>query len=225
MEQIVKQIRTGRLQPGDKLPGEKALAEEFQVSRPSVREALRMLETVGVVEVRRGKGCYVLQSPDGTDMSSVWLSWLSMFKTEVLALLEVREAIEGQVAALAARRASPEHLAELAKIVEEGTRFMEEGLLTPEAAHRLDVRFHEVMGRACGNPFLIQLQAGVDGAIVANRRAVMEIPRRMVQSIEEHKGIFQAVKSGDGEKAREVMVAHVQLTAKDVEAGAKSNVS
>ncbi len=222
VEQIVKSIREGRVNPGDKLPGENSLAADFQVSRPCVREALRILEAVGVVEVRRGKGCYVLRSPDGLDGGSIWLSWLTVFRHEVLALMEVREAVESKAAALAAARASDADIAQLQDIVNRfwaGLRQSGGGELTPDEAYALDTRFHQTIATASGNPFLLRLANNIGGAIDADRRAVMTMPNRMQASAEDHQAIVQALKNRDAEGARNAMVHHIQGVARAIESG------
>jgi len=192
------------------------LAEEFQVSRPCIREALRILEAVGIVEVRRGKGCYVLRSPDGVDSASMWLSWLATFKHEVLSLLEVREALEAKVAALAAQRASEAELAEMQGIMEEVWQLLEKGALSADVAYALDVRFHQALARASGNPFLMRLSISVGGAMEADRRATMAIPNRARASAEDHQAILDAVKRRDPEGARDAMIRHIQAVARDI---------
>lgn len=216
VEQIVELVRSGRLKPGDRLPGENQLAMEFRVSRPCVREALRILEAVGIVEVQRGKGCYVLGSPDGIDSGALWRSWLSSFQGEVLALLEVREAVEAKVAALAAERASQSHLDELQAVVSRGWELWEAGRLGPDEAYALDLRFHEILARASGNPFLLRLSTSVGGALEADRRATMDIPNRIRSSLEDHAAILEAVKRKDGAGAAEKMIVHIRAVARDI---------
>ncbi|HHY94390.1 MAG TPA: FadR family transcriptional regulator [Firmicutes bacterium] len=216
VEQILELIREGKLKVGEKLPGENTLAAEFQVSRPCIREALRILEAVGIVEVRRGKGCYVLSSPDGVDSASIWLSWLATFRYEVLALLEVREALEGKVAALAAQRASEVDMAEMEAVLVRTRESLEAGVLGPDEAYTLDLQFHRTLARASGNPFLMRLSNSVGGAMEADRRATMVIPNRIRASLEDHQAIFEAVRRRDPDGARNAMARHVQAVARDI---------
>lgn len=221
VEQIVKSIREGRINPGDKLPGENSLAADFQVSRPCVREALRILEAVGVVEVRRGKGCYVLRSPDGLDGGSIWLSWLTVFRHEVLALMEVREAVESKAAALAALRASEADFAQLQEVTDRLWTGLRQGgdELTADEAYALDTKFHQAIASASGNPFLLRLANNIGGVIDADRRAIMSIPNRIQASAEDHRAILEALKKRDSEAARNAMMRHIQGVAKAIEAG------
>jgi len=209
VEQIMESVREGRLKPGDRFPGENALATEFGVSRPCIREALRVLEAVGMVEVRPGKGCYLLRSPGGADSASLWVSWLATFKSEVLALLEVREALEGKVAALAAERATPEAIEALEKSVQAMWLSLRSGDITPDQAYEYDLEFHHALAQASGNPFLVELSGSVGGAVESDRRATMSIPNRIRASAEDHQCILDAVRRRDREAACAAMVQHI----------------
>jgi GntR family transcriptional repressor for pyruvate dehydrogenase complex len=221
VEQIVRSVQTGQLGPGDKLPGENALAAQFQVSRPCVREALRILEAVGLVEVRRGKGCYVLQSTGGLETGWIWLSWLSAFRHEVVALLEAREAVEGKVSSLAALRATGEDLAQMEAILLRTREELSAGTLGPDGAFALDLKFHQALAAACGNPFLMRLMSGIGGAIDADRRGVMDLPNRINISAEDHETIFRAVKGRDPLAARDAMAKHIQHVIRDINLGVR----
>jgi len=217
VDQMMESVREGRLKPGHKFPGENTLAAEFRVSRPCIREALRILEAVGVVEVRPGKGCYLLRSLGDTDSTSLWLSWLARFRYEVLALLEVREALEGKAAALAADRASQEVIATLEEIVSSTWSLLGAGTLHPDDAHILDLKFHDALVRASGNPFLVELADRVGGAVESDRRATMSLPNRIRSSTEEHQEILEAVKRRDPLGARDAMVRHISKVRHAVE--------
>ena len=213
---IVAQIRAGRFKVGDRLPGENALAAEFGVSRASVREALRIMEAVGAVKVRPGKGCYVLRRPDETDGGSIWLSWLLTGKDEFLALLEFREALETKLAALAAERATDRDLAEMGAVLDEMGVGLAAADLSPERALELDLRFHRALARAGRNPFLAEATVAALDAVQAYRRGAITIPNRIRISWEDHKVIYEALCRRDGAAALAAMARHIQKLAEDV---------
>ena len=108
--QIKALIEEGRLKPGDKLPSERALMKLLSVSRASLREAFRVLEALGLIEVRTGIGAFVVQTDAGA-LPNEWTTLLMNTQQEMFDLLDVREALEAKAAALAAQKASAEDCA------------------------------------------------------------------------------------------------------------------
>jgi GntR family transcriptional repressor for pyruvate dehydrogenase complex len=217
VDSILAEIKAGRYRAGDRLPGENSLAAAFGVSRSSIREALRIMEVVGSVKVRPGRGCYVLRGAEESDGSSVWLSWLLQAKPEFVAFLELREAVEGKIATLAAERASEDDLDEIGAIVTEmGERF-ESGNLQPEEALDLDLRFHKTLARASRSPYLADVAAAALDAVWAYRRGAITIPHRIARSWEGHRQIARALRRRDAAGAAEAMLAHIRKVAEDVE--------
>ncbi|HIR85350.1 MAG TPA: FadR family transcriptional regulator [Candidatus Galloscillospira excrementavium] len=136
---------------GDKLPNENDLSLRFGVSRTTLREAIRALVAQGVLEIRRGKGTYILSSerpPLGCDFAALQRS-----RVRVRDLFEVRLMFEPQVSVLACRRASPDELEEIARRADEVARMAAAGENWPEA----DERFHAAIVAACHNEFLSNL--------------------------------------------------------------------
>src|SRR5262245_61163494 len=113
-DQVVVQLRQlikeEVLKPGDKIPGEYELAERFSASRASIREALRTLETMGLVEIKSGSGAYVADSPWSSRNLTENLKWLIDRRDLVLKVLEVREVLQGLGARSCAERITPEQL-------------------------------------------------------------------------------------------------------------------
>jgi len=129
-EEIVRQvrllIRDGRLQSGDRLPPERDLAEQFRVSRPSVREALRALESRGLIEIRAGEGAFIRDISVDTLIEPLALVILP-HREAVGELFEARRLLEPAIAALAARRATREELVEMERILEDQSKEVVQG--------------------------------------------------------------------------------------------------
>lgn len=211
-EEIIEQIRIlvteGHLQPGDRLPSERDLAGQLNVSRASVREALSALEMMGLLEIRSGEGTFIKK----IDIDSVVtpLTWvLSMEKDTVLELLEVRKMIEGQAVALATRRAKPEDLREL----EDALQAMYVDLQTGQLGEDADHRFHYAIAKASQNKILLRLMNAISDTMHQTLKASrirlyegQDAPERLFR---EHSLVFDAILKQDSERARHVMLDHL----------------
>lgn len=211
-EEIVERIRefitSGELQPGDRLPSERDMAERLQVSRASVREAFSALEMLGLLEIRTGEGTYIRQVNIESVMSS--LTWvLYMEKDAVLELLEVRKILEVQVAALAAQRANPEDL----QNIEEALKQMYRDLQNVRLGEHADERFHFAIAQATHNKILIHLMSALsdtmERTLKASRSKLYEgkdMPERLYK---EHALIYEAIRQQEPSEASERMFAHL----------------
>lgn len=211
-EEIIEQIRVlvteGHLQPGDRLPSERDLAGQLNVSRASVREALSALEMMGLLEIRSGEGTFIKKI--NIDSVVTPLTWvLSMEKDTVLELLEVRKMIEGQAVALATRRAKPEDLREL----EDALHLMYVDLQTGQLGEDADHRFHYAIAKASQNKILLRLMNAISDTmhqtLKTSRIRLYEgkdAPERLYQ---EHSLVFDAILKQDSEQARRIMLEHL----------------
>ncbi len=208
-ETVVAQIRaaieSGQIRTGERLSGERVLAEQFSVSRGCVREALRILEVMGFVKVRQGRGAFVSNSGAGPISNTIWLPWLAAHKDEVLELQEVRDAIETKVSALAALNATEDDLDAIRAILDEAQR----PGVTADEAQILDFRFHEALANTSKNRILVKLSKSLGGALSSDRRAVFEIPGRIESSFQEHRRVFDALVARDPVGAAREMSRHV----------------
>jgi GntR family transcriptional regulator, transcriptional repressor for pyruvate dehydrogenase complex len=197
----------GSLRPGDRIGSERELAEQLRVSRVSVREALRTLEAMGRVEIRRNAGCFVID-PEGTlppdrlragmAVDAEFLQWLS----------ELRAALDAKAVELAARRGKLD-LAPLRGLLEQtGAELAgSEGADTS-----MDMRFEAVLARMAGNPLLIRLQATVHRlwAEAWSEAGLAAGDRREFHR--EHEAILAALERGEGQRAVRLMNEHVDRT-------------
>ena len=126
VEQILGFVKAGRLKPGDKLPSERDLAERFEVSRPTVREAMRALSVLGIVEIRHGGGAFVT-ALRATELLGPLNFFLSLSEVSIEKLYEARRLIEGEICALAASRVDAAFCAELEAMIERQEAVKENG--------------------------------------------------------------------------------------------------
>ncbi len=199
-------IRDGKLKPGDRLPPERKLAELFQVSRNSVREAIRILEDKQIIHCRPGSGTFVADI-DGESILEAMTDAFESQRTKLEQILEFRQVLEPGVARLAARRISPAALNTLAEII----RNQEEILFRGEGNQReLDLLFHQTLVEATGNRVLSTVLDTIGEKIRETRSDSLLSERRARQSIAAHKRIFAALEAGDSRRAGKEMERHLK---------------
>lgn len=205
IDKIRERIVSGAWRPGDRLPKESELAAQLGLSRNSLREAVRALSQLRVLEVRQGDGTYVSSlEPDLLLESTGFISHLLLGETAV-ALYEVRRILESAAAARAAARIDEQEKAELGRSLERMRAAQ-----TVEELVDADVAFHAVIARAAGNPVLTSLLASLATRTLRVRlwhgRAAddaLDVTR------EEHRRILEAILQGDPELARAAASAHI----------------
>lgn len=199
---IQEMLQTGTLGIGDKLPPERDLAQTFQVSRSSIREAIRSLQEKGIVESRRGNGTYIIHTGNIVEPLAEAVTEQRIY---LLQIMEFRQAIEPAMAGLAARNATPEQLGAIAAIIKEKAPEPPEG-----NPWEKDIRFHCAIAKASGNPLFEQALYNASTALEETRQAPLQSPERRVQSCSMHKEIFNAIHAGDATLAKECMHMHLQ---------------
>jgi DNA-binding FadR family transcriptional regulator len=198
-------IASGEFRPGAKLPREKELALRLGVSRNSLREAVRALELVGVVEARQGDGTYVT-SLDPSLLLDV-ISYVIDFSHDeaTLQLLEVRRLLEPAATALAAARATPDQLDAIGERLEEMDRSTE-----PASLLEADSAFHAAIAHASGNPALAALLGNLSGTTFRARITRAYSDARAVEDTRrEHRRIYEALRAADPDLARAASAYHV----------------
>lgn len=207
VDQIIALIDEGTLKVGDQLPGERELVNQLQVGRASVREALRILEAQGSIEVRPGKGTFI--TGDVTklaDQEGVRL-WFQQHAGEVLELLEIREVLERRSAMLAASRASHDQIETMKRLLNSVEQSLAQGDL--DILGYDDQKFHRLLAQASGNHLLSELIDAVIEAMVSPRRSLQRLPGRAQTSLAEHRAILQALIDRDPEAAERAVTAHI----------------
>ena len=197
-------IRMEKLRPGDKLPNEMQLAEQFGVSRPTVREAVKSLVSQNVIEIQRGKGTFVSQTP-GIASDPLGLDFLTDEDLH-LYLIEVRLLVEPGVARLAAERGTTEdvdrigdHLHEMKDIVDRH-----------EVGVGTELEFHRSIAEATENPVIMRLVPIIMDSIIKTYRDAPRTSEDHRQALLEHTEIFTAIKSRDKDGAYAAMERHLQ---------------
>ena len=203
---MAAKIRAGRLAVGDKLPTEAALVDQFSVSRTVVREALSRLKSLGLVESRQGSGVFVKEvgfSPLNFDAKSV------ASRQAVIQMVEVRRALEAEVAALAAHRRTKTDIKHIHKSIAD----LDKAVLAGGDGVLEDVQYHLAIAEAARNPFLMgtlqylgQFLQGATRVTRANEARRDDFAR---QVRDEHAVIGQAIEAGDSEAARRAATAHM----------------
>ena len=200
-------IEQGRLKTGDQLPTERELAEAFKVSRPSVREALRALESQGFLISRQGDGTYVSQQPVEL-LIEPFASVILKEKFDQLELFEMRRLIEPQLAYLAAERATPAEIAEMEQLV----AIQEEELAGKNTGTNPDQTLHDVLTKAAKNKILISIMDSLMDSLSESRDKYLQVRNRPERSLARHKEILEAIKAGDSEQAMNSMREHLEET-------------
>jgi len=211
IEQIMNLIKNNELKPGDKLPPERELAEKLSISRGSLREAFRVLESKGLIKSKPGGGRFIrkIKKDAFIDTENVILN---LEKSSILELLEAREIFEVRVVEFATERATAEEV----KVIEEVfSRVSEEGEAEDidaedEEKMESDTEFHMAIARASHNFVFINMMRLHLDLLKETREKTWQIPGRREEQQEEHWAIFQAIKEHNSKKASEAMLRHLR---------------
>jgi GntR family transcriptional repressor for pyruvate dehydrogenase complex len=209
--QIQELIRAGRFKAGDQLPSERELSETFHVSRTSVREALRALETQGLVVSRTGMGNFVADLPIESLVAPL-ARMLIEEKNALADIFEVRKLIEPQIAALAAERATAGDIARMKRLLEKQREQVKRGDTGVEA----DTEFHFAIGQATQNQAVTKLVSGLLDVLSKSREESLQTDTRRKASIESHRAIVASIEAHDQTKAQEAMRYHIEQVARSV---------
>ena len=208
-EDVVAQIRAliddGRLKQGDQLPTERELSETFRVSRATIREAIRTLESAKLVQSRQGDGTYVLASSEETLVQTL-AAVLFNEKDTIYDIFYVRKIIEPHVAELAAENATPGEIKELATLIMEHEESIAEG----KSVTKYDSAFHGLLARMSKNPIMERLLSALVDLFEQTRGEYLQNDERAKKSFIGHHEVFTAIKSRDCTAARRAMSRHLE---------------
>jgi DNA-binding FadR family transcriptional regulator len=219
VEQIEDAILDGDLSAGDRLPPERELKETLKTSRSTLREALRVLEEKGLIEMRLGMGGGAIVKAVSTKQVSQSLGLLIRSrKVSLEHLAEFRERFEGDITALAASRASEADMTHLRTLLEEARHFAEGGDDQGENFLAVDKEIHLYFARMTDNPIYITILKTVHQNIDQYfRRYLLMATREMRQNLADLHDIVNAIKKGDQESARSLAQAHVRRFSANME--------
>jgi len=213
---IQKDITEGKLAVGDKMPSERELAAQYQVSRTSIREAMRVLELGDVVEIRQGDGTFIKNVTFSSIKDKLAHVLTQSDKALLYEMLELRLILESQCAALAAMRATSQDIRQIAKALEMMKQAREDEALGVQS----DLDFHLAIAEATHNTVLQQLISSltphVRNTIEATRRHRLVSSDHYEQTFEEHKAIYIAISRGDSDVAKELMENHIRRIRQEI---------
>jgi DNA-binding FadR family transcriptional regulator len=215
VEQIKAQIFNGQLRAGDRLPTERELSEQFGVSRTAVREAITALGQRGLVEVRPGRGTFVINGASQAVRDSLeLLMTIGQEGDDRINLVEVREILEPEIAALAAKRAKEPEIAEMQAAI----AAMDTTLGDIDAFIEFDNRFHRALAKAAHNPIILTLIDSIVDLLQAQRLLIGSAGGGPEHGQSHHKQILAMIIHADPEAAREAMRAHLRQVREDIRA-------
>jgi GntR family transcriptional repressor for pyruvate dehydrogenase complex len=207
-EEVAKQIERlilEKLQPGDKLPSERELAEMLQVSRSSIRDAIRSLELMGFVEPRQGAGT-IVRELSAESLVNPFANALKRRRELVSELLDFRKMLEPPLAARAATHASPDEVAEMEEILQR----QEAKLSHDEASIAEDAEFHYSIALASDNSVVLKVLDVLMDLLRETRERSLQLEGRPQKSLAGHRRILAAIKRHDAEAAKDAMRRHIE---------------
>lgn len=205
VNQLRSMIQSGELAPGSRLPPEKDLSELFGIGRSSVREALQVLEYAGMIEIRRGIGRFVAEDAGLLNNGFAWLKVVQV--APAMEIMEARRFLEVAAVQLAAQRATDQDLADL----REAYKRVVENRDSPEGFFRTELELHRSLARASGNSVMADL-----GSLLIERvcgqweQFVRTSPTVMAATISCFGQLLEALESGDGSAAGELLIQHLR---------------
>lgn len=206
-ENILSMIVSGEVSVGAKLPTEHVLSEQFKVSRPVLRQALKQLREDGVIASKQGSGSFVQRRPEGAVLDFAPVGSIA----DIQRTFEFRTAIEGEAAYLAAERRREDDLVQIQAALSELDRCIDEGELGVEA----DEIFHEAVCNAADNQYFLAARTSMKANILTGlnltRNLSLTKPQERLELVQkEHYLIFEAIQKRDKEGARNAMRTHVE---------------
>ena len=193
---ILEDVKSGVLKPGDKLPGEKQMLDIYKVSRGSVREALRTLQMMNVIDIHQGKGSFVSSLDIGSLIAHLDFV-MELDKSAIYNLFEARQILEPEIAARAAQRATPEELEQLKELINED--------------YNVDIFLHEKIASLAGNPFLNRFISSIYHLGEISREQTSRVPGVVDKVHDQHVAIVEAIVSRDPEQAKKCMRDHLDF--------------
>lgn len=207
-EEVAKQIERlilTKLQPGDKLPSERELAEMLAVSRSSIRDAIRSLELLGMVEPRQGAGT-VVREISADSVVNPLATLLTRQRQSVTELLDFRKMLEPPLAARAATHASPEEIGEMEEIL----RRQEDKLRRGEVPVEEDTEFHYSVAMAAENTVVLKVLDVLMDLLRETRQRSLQVEGRPQKSLAGHRRVLSAIKRRDPAAAESAMRRHIE---------------
>jgi GntR family transcriptional regulator, transcriptional repressor for pyruvate dehydrogenase complex len=208
VQQVLTLIENGKLKRGDQLPSERELTEAFKVSRTTVREAIRTLESMKLLQCRQGNGTYVLASSEEALIQPLAAALFNA-NDDIRDIFYVRKIIEPHVAELAAENATPQEIEEMETILREQEACIGRG----ESVLETNTLFHNHLAKTAKNRVMERLLLALIDLLHQLREEYLmeeERDKRAQRSLEGHKQVLAAIKNGDGDVALKSMLKHLE---------------
>jgi len=202
---LKQHIAGGKLKAGDRLPAERDLADQFEVSRSSVREALHTLEMTGLIESRQGGGTFVREASIDT-IKEPLSSLLVTQPGAITDILDARRMIEPPLAQRASQRATPEQISALSRALED----QERAVATGQSSVDEDSRFHHLLAEATGNRVIVALVEALMEILYISRERYLQSSDRAHISLRGHRRILDAIAAHHPEAAYKAMLEHLE---------------
>jgi GntR family transcriptional repressor for pyruvate dehydrogenase complex len=212
IEQIKGMIAEGTLKKGDQLPSERDLGEQLHVSRTSIREALRAMEIIGIIECKQGGGNFVRENFENNLFEPLSMMFM-LEKGDPMEIIELRKIIEVETVALAATRITKEEIESIGKIIEELKHSTNE-----DSAVKIDKRFHYEIAKASKNSLIISILNAIsslmDAYIKDARTKILVEESNRVLLADQHEKVYLALKKHNAAEAVEAMKQHLDFANK-----------
>lgn len=203
LERIKSALIRGELKPGDYLPSETELTQSLGIGKSSVREAIKMLQAIGIVEVRRGQGTIIRREP-GDPLVDPMAFGMILARGMTRDVLEFRQMFEPAYTLQAMQNATPEDHARIQRSIDA----MESAIANDEQTSHHDVAFHRAILHATHNPMTIRVGETLLELIEAALETSMQTDP--ITALKDHKAIFQALKAGDAQKVQEAIAVSTE---------------
>lgn len=210
-EQIKQRILRGELRTGDRLPTENELAEQFGASRTAIREAMKTLAQQGLIDTRPGRGAMVINATAQAMRHSLELLMRVEHAGGSADVMEVREMLEPEIAALAARRATQDQVTAM----QEAVQAMDASLQDADAYIAADNQFHRALAQGTQNVLVLALVDSIVDLLSGQRKQIFAVEGGPVRGQLNHKRLLDAIRHHDPEAARQAMCDHLQQVRQD----------
>lgn len=204
IETIGKLIASGKLKPGDVVPSERTLSNLLKVSRNSIRQALKALDVLGVLDINPGSRTYI-----NTSISNLLINpmkfMILLHDLKIKELFQTRKIIEVELTKLAAVNVNEENLAEMVESLNNARTHIK----NKNKYLEYEMGFHEAIFKASGNRILSALMASINNLLLESRKKTVKFFPDLSLSLKQHYEIFQSIKENNSEKAGQLMLEHL----------------
>lgn len=214
--QIQQLIQSGKLKPGDQFPAERELSKQLNVSRNTLREVLKALKLLGVIETRQGNGTFINENLNAKLISTPFEFMAVTETNDILDLLEAREAIETSAAGIAAQRATEQDIA----LIRKNMQLMKNNIDNVELCSKYDVEFHFSICKASQNTFLFDLLKAIQTPLLRAMKKTYGFKNSLMRATVYHERIIESIIRKEPSEAIDSMREHLQEIKKDIQQNA-----